>query len=144
MIVYILLPQNPILQDLYTIGFNGKTLGLIIPFIIIINFYTATICQRQTFRCGLQSLTYVQSNVDRGCFFSRWIQCYNVSSARSLLSSHPGGVWLGYDVAHTRQDDGPLPAQWRPFPATTTSNSLQLSSRTGVTITIRPWGTLNS
>ena len=81
--------------------------------IIIINFYTTTICKRQAFRCGLQS------NVDRGCFFSRGIQCCNASSARSLLSSYPGGVcWLGYAVAHTRQEGGPLPTQWSPSPAT--------------------------
>ena len=56
----------------------------------------------------------------------------NASSARSLLSSYPGGVWLGYAVAHTLQEGGPLPAQWPPSLATTTSSSLQLSSRTRI------------
>ena len=48
------------------------------------------------------------------------------------LSTHPGGVWLGHTVAYTRQEGGPLPTQWPPSPATTASNSLQSSSRTGV------------
>ena len=41
--------------------------------IIIINFYTATICQRQAFRCGLQ-WTYVQFKLDR-LLLSCWLPC---------------------------------------------------------------------
>ena len=63
---------------------------------------------------------------------SMLLPCYLVLPAGLLLSSRSDGVWLGYDVAHTRQEGGPLPTQRPPSPATTTSNSLQLSSRSGV------------
>ena len=53
------------------------------------------------------------------------------------LSTRPGGVWLGHTVAYTRQEGGPLPTQWPPSPATTTPNSLQLSSRTWVWTRVR-------
>ena len=49
---------------------------------------------------------------------------FSVQSFRWSLA----GVW----VAYTRQEVGPLPTQWPTSPVTTTSNSLQLSSRTGV------------
>ena len=53
--------------------------------------------------------------------------------ARIPLSSHPGGIWLEAEhVVHTRQEGGPLPTHWPPSPATSTSNSLLLSSKTWV------------
>ena len=96
---------------------------------------------------------------------SNWTGCFSAVDFHLLLSFQPVGFsvqsfrWslAGVFVVHTRQEVGPLPTQWPTSPATTTSNSLQLSSRTGVwtrvlssqwiqkstAITIRPRGTLH-
>ena len=104
---------------------------ILLLFIII--FLSATICLRQAFRCALQCVYTIELGHAAPLLLT---SMHLGGSASLLLSSHPGGVWLGYAVAHTRQEGGPLPTQWLPFPATTTSNSLQLSSRTRVKIQV--------
>ena len=93
--------------------------------------YSAMDCWMQ-YLCALQWIHVYTINCGQA---SSWCsQCFiNAALVNSSLSSHSGGVWLEAEhVVHTRQEGGPLPTQWPPSPATTTSNSLQLSSRTGV------------